>query len=334
MGVTLEDIARACGVSVGTVDRAMNNKPRISPTTKENILRTANEMGYRPDLLARSLVKGRSMSIGVVVFEIRNRFFAQLVNAIEMQAKKRDYFVYITLHEEDPALETRLVNNLVDRRIDGIVICPVGKGAAFDRFIEHLAVPVITIGNRISDKVPCVGIDEAAAARDAARLILNRGYRNLVFVCPSLENRERENLFSHEQRLAGFLEAMSGCEDARYSIIDHWDYLHHVQVMIGQGASDTAFFCSGDTFALEILKMARESGRSVPEDFGLMGFDGIDTLEYVTPSLATVAVPVEKIGARAVDLLLDQIEGRVFDSESLLPYHLVEGNSLKGRMSV
>src|SRR5690554_6695584 len=84
MGIISKDIAKICGVSRGTVDRALNNKPRIKPETKERILKTAKELGYRPDLLARSLVKGKTMSLGVVVFDVRNRYFAQLLNSIEI----------------------------------------------------------------------------------------------------------------------------------------------------------------------------------------------------------------------------------------------------------
>ena len=101
MGITSKEIAEICGVSRATVDRALNGKDRISPKTKEKILAVAKQMGYRKDLLARSLVKGKTMCIGVLVFDIRNYYFSQLVNTIELESRKNDYFLYITLHEKN-----------------------------------------------------------------------------------------------------------------------------------------------------------------------------------------------------------------------------------------
>ena len=180
MAVTTKDIAKACGISRGTVDRALNDRGRINQETKEKILRVAKEMGYRPDLLARSLVKGKTMSIGVVVFDILNRYFAQMVNSIEMKAKSKGYFVNITLQEKDPEMEIQLINSLVDRRMDGIILCPVNKGIKFTKFIESLPIPVVVIGNMVSPSVPFIGIDERKAASDATNLIVSKCYERIV----------------------------------------------------------------------------------------------------------------------------------------------------------
>ncbi len=327
MGVTVDDIARACGVSRGTVDRALNNKPRISKETKEKILEVSEKMGYRPDLLARSLVKGRSMSIGVVVFDIQNRFFAQLLNSIVNEAKRKNYFVNITIQEEDPDLELQLINRLVDRRNDGIIICPVNKGQAFIEFLKDLPIPVIVIGNEISDEISYIGIDDYKAARDATDLIVSKNYNQIVFVCPPLENKDKENIYSHEQRLAGFLDVMNENKSIGYAVIDHSNYIADIKNYLQQDKK-TAFFCSGDTFALDILKHFRKIGKKVPENIGIMGFDGIDTLEHVTPSLATVFYPVEKIGTMAISNLIDLMNGKDIDKHIVIPHEIILGESL------
>ena len=105
MGVTTNDIARICQVSRTTVLRALNNKGRISKTTREKILQTAKDLGYRPDLLARGLVKGRTMNIGVVVFDVKNQYFAQMLSAIEGKAQEEGYCVNIMLHDKDKRKE-------------------------------------------------------------------------------------------------------------------------------------------------------------------------------------------------------------------------------------
>jgi len=327
MAVTSKDIARICGVSRGTVDRALNNKPRINPKTKEKILRVAKELGYRPDLLARSLVKGKTMTIGVVVFDIRNRYFAQLVNSIEMEAKKYDYMVNITLQEKDPEMEIRLINNLVDRRVDGIIVCPVNKGGEYEKFLKDLPVPVIIIGNMVSEDIPFIGIDEYKAANDATELIISKSYENIVFVCPPLADIEKENIYSHEQRLRGFLNAVNG-KDIQYSVIGHWDYFKDIENILTNKNKKTALFCSGDTFAMDIIKHLRKINKHVPSDVGIMGFDGIDTLEYVTPSLATVYNPVEEIGVKAIENLILMIDEKNIEKHLLVNYRIIEGDSL------
>jgi LacI family transcriptional regulator len=326
--VTTKDIARVCGISRGTVDRALNGKPRIDPDTKALILKTAREMGYRPDLLARSLVKGRTMSLGVVVYDIRNRYFAQLVSAIEMAARRRGYFLNITLQENDPEMESRLIGNLVDRRVDGLILCPVNKGEEFRAFLKSLPAPSVVIGNYIAPDIPFAGIDERAAAIDAVELIASKGYERIVFVCPPLANASKENIYSHEQRLAGFYEAIGRHAIASREVLGADDYLDRLSPILGASDARTAFFCSGDIYALGAVRRLKAEGFEVPRDAGVMGFDNIDTLEYFTPSLATVGTPVSELGVLAVRTLLDLVDGKETELRNLLDYSIIDGASL------
>ena len=328
MGVTVSDIAKACNVSRGTVDRALNNKGGINEATKAMILNTVKDMGYRPDLLARSLVKGKTMSIGVVVFDIRNRIFAQLLNSIEATARKNGYYVNIMLQEEDPELEMQLINNLVDRRVDGIIVCPVNKGKDFCEYLNKLGTPVVSIGNRLSLEIPYIGIDECRAAQDATEVIIEKGYKTIFFVCPALENKEKENVYSHEERLRGFLSVIDKKNGITYQILDNNNYLKIIESRIKESSDKIAAFCSGDIYALEIIKYLRKRGISVPSDIGIMGFDGIDTLEYVVPALSTVYYPVEEIGVKSVDTLLKIITEEEIQNNILVDYKIISGDSL------
>lgn len=328
MAITSKDIAQMCGVSRGTVDRALNNKPRINPDTKVRILKMAEELGYRPDMLASSLARGTTMSIGVVVFDIRNRYFAQLLNAIEIEAKKQKYFINITIQENDPELEKNLIHNLVDRRVDGIILCPVNKGKKFNDFIEALSVPVVTIGNFLSKSIPYVGMDERAAIKEATELILTKGYEQIFFVCPPLSVRDKENIYVHEQRLKGFNEKVDEHKDKTFHVIDQKDDYGFIDELLRCNDKKSALLCSGDIFALEILKYLRKKGVKVPRDIGIMGFDGIDILDYVTPALTTVFNPVEAIGIKAVQNLFELIEGKTIENKCLIDYKVINGETL------
>ena len=186
MGVTTNDIARICQVSRTTVIRALNNQGRISKETKDRIVKTAEELGYRPDLLARGLVKGKTMYIGVVVFDVKNQYFAQMLSAIETEAQTRGYCVNITLHGKNREKEVDLIRKLVDYHVDGLILSPVNKGEHFNKFLKSLDTPLIVIGNKVSDEIPFVGIDERRAAREATDKILDSDYERVVFVCPPL----------------------------------------------------------------------------------------------------------------------------------------------------
>lgn len=328
MSVTTKDIAQACGVSRATVTRALNNEGRINPRTKEMIIKTAKKMGYRPDLLARSLVTGRTMLIGAIVFDVSNRYFAQMINSIEIEAKRRGYFVNISLHEKDKNMETALLQRLVDYHVDGIILSPVNAGKEFAQFLNSLKTPIIVIGNEVDVSIPSVRIDEEAAVEEAVEHMARKGYERIVFVCPPLEDKEKENIYSHELRRNGFLKAVVKYKDLRTDIIGNWNYLEAVDTYIKDKSLKTAFFCSGDIYALNILKHLREKGIKIPKDLGLMGFDNIDILEYVTPKLTTIHNSVEDVSKKAVDLLLQKINGEEIPGKNILPHYFVEGETL------
>lgn len=328
MAVTTKEIAKICGISRGTVDRALNGKGRISPATKEKILAVAKELGYRKDMLARGLVKGKTMYIGVSVFDIRNHYFSQMVNAIELEANSKGYFINITLHEKSPEKEIQLLNSLVDRRVDGILICPVNKGVEFERFLKSLPVPVVVIGNFVSPDLSFVGIDEKQASMDAVSLLLAKGYKRIIFVCPPLADRENENIYTHEQRTLGFVERTLDNAQVEAIVLSTWNYLEELDSILPSSGKKTALFCSGDIYALQTLSYLRKRGIRVPEDVGLMGFDNIDMLEFITPSLTTISNEIETVGRTAVDTLVELMNGEETPTQKLIPHNIVQGESV------
>lgn len=176
MAVTAKELAQMCGVSRMTVHRALTDTGRINPQTKELILTKAKECGYRPDLLARGLVKGQTFYIGVVVLDVNNRYFSQLLSAIGTEARERGYFVNITLHEQNKEMEREQLERLVDYHVDGIILSSVNQGSEYRDFLNRLDTPIVTIGNKIAEDLPFVSIEEKKAAREATEEILRKGY--------------------------------------------------------------------------------------------------------------------------------------------------------------
>ena len=250
MAITTKDLAQLCGVSRTTVHRALYGGGRIRPDTKEMILRVAKEHDYRPDLLARGLVKGQTYYIGVVVMDVRNRYFAGMLSAIEREAAQHGYNINITLHDNNGKFEQDQLMRLSSYRMDGIILSSVNEGPAYAKFLESLETPIVTVDNKIAEGLPFVSIDQKAAMRDAVEHILKmKKYERIVFVCPAMAVAGAQNNYVHRERKAGFEEAMATAPEVQAEYVLNWDYLKRVQELASDGVR-TAFACTADDFAL------------------------------------------------------------------------------------
>ncbi|MBB6674867.1 LacI family DNA-binding transcriptional regulator [Cohnella nanjingensis] len=328
MSKTSQQIAEICGVSRGTVDRALNNRPGINPETKEKILQVAEQLGYRPHFLAQSLVKGSTRSIGAVLFDINNRLFPQLVNAIETRASELGYFLYLTLTNKDPEKEKDCLQHLVDRKVDGILLLSVNKGEAFEQFLGKLNVPVVTFGNLVSDGIPFVWVDDRAAIRDAVRHLAAQGYEEIIYLSPPMALAGKTNLYAVEQRYLGFEEAIAETPGLLTDIVLHKGYLEEIDALLRRGDKKKVILCTSDKYALKVLLHLKQKEIRIPQDVGLMGFDNIDTLAYISPALSTIAYSSDDVGTQAVDLLVDRIAGRDVPMRTTIPHRIVQGESI------
>ena len=332
MGITTKDLAQICGVSRTTVHRALHDGTgRINPDTKEMILRVARENGYRPDLLARGLVKGQTFNIGVVVLDVKNRYFAQMLSAIGVEANKRGYFVNITLHGNDKETEKNQLTRLVDYHVDGIIGSSVNEGGEYRKFLESLDVPIVSVDNKIADGIPFVGIDQRQAMRQAAEKVLEKGYTKLVYVCPPIDDQSERNIYVHRERLAGFQEAVEKTTDVETVYLLDWDYLEQVKEAL-HFSGRTAYICAADEFALDIMKYLKKEGLKAGMDYGIMGFDNIDVLDYVVPRLTTISNSVEEVAGAAVSLLFELINDKAAGRETKPPlfirHRFIEGETI------
>lgn len=330
MGITTKELAKICGVSRTTIHRALSDTGRISQETKEMILKTAEEYEYRPDLLARGLVKGQTYHIGVIVMDVNNRYFSQMLSAIEVEARKQGYFINIALHEKNKQMEKEQVVRLADYHVDGMILSSIHKGETYKKFLESLHTPIVTIDNKIAEGIPFVGIKAREITSGATRKILKKAYDRVVFVCPPLADRENENIYVHEERFLGYKEALKECSKAPF-VIETMNYCQKAYEYICAAKQDgerIAFLCAGDMFALEVMKYLKTKNLKTPLDYGIMGYDNIDTLQYVTPKLATIDNSVEEVATTATRLLFDLIHENQVQTERILDAVLVEGETI------
>ena len=307
MSVTVNEIAEKCGVSRTTVLRALNNQSRVSDATRKRILDVAKEMGYRPNLLARSFNTGRTMMIGMVAINMDNMVFVESLSAINREAQHKGYSLNIALNGEDCQAEQRRIQEFADRRMEGILLSAISKGREYEDFLKSLNTPIVCVGNYVCDSFSTVMIDEAQAARDAVKLILSKGYERVIFVCPPLAVQEERNVYSHIQRNIGFNAELDLHPEVCRQIIAGDNYIEQLSVCLGNLDRRTAILCSGDIYALNIMRHFKNIKLKTPRDVGIMGFDNIGMLDFIVPRLTTVSTSIEKVAAVAVDELIAHI---------------------------
>lgn len=325
MAITAAEIARMCGVSRTTVDRALKNKVGISPDTRQRICEMAARFGYQPNYLASSLSSGRTRSVGVIVFDLRNPHFACLVNAMQQALAEEGVLAYICVSGKDRRRELELIEDLRSRCVDGLALTPISFGADFEARLRGLSIPVLTLSNRLNG-LPFVGGDNEQAAYAGMERFYARGFRTVHFVCPPIRFRGMENLSAQEERLAGCERFRREHPDMRGEMIFSEDYVERVVGLLQGVQEKTGVFCSSDSFTLCLRRRFLELGWNLETCCALMGFDGLDFLEQLTPRPASVYYPAEEIGRRAALLLLDLIQGKTAEREILLPCPLLSGS--------
>lgn len=329
MRVTVNEIAKICEVSRTTVLRALNNQARVSDATRKRILEVAKELGYRPNLLARSFTTGRTMTIGFVAINVDNMVFVESLSALNQEAMYHGYSLNIALTGESCETELKHIREFADRRMEGILLSAVNKGKKYEEFLKSLNIPIVCIGNDVCSDFSTVMIDEAQAAKDAVNLILSKGYRRIIFICPPLAEQEEINVYSHIRRAKGFEEELSKHPEIERQIIIGENYIDQLVPILKAQKVHTAILCSGDIYALNIMRFFKSRKIKTPRDIGIMGFDNIKMLEYVVPRLTTVSTNVEKVAAVAVNELISQItDKRAVPKKIVLPHQILDMETL------
>ena len=305
--VSIKDIARAAGVSHSTVSRSLSDSLLVNPETKARIQQLAQQSGYSPHAGARSLVMGRTRTIGVVVTTIADPFVAEVVQGIESAAYQHDYTVILATSGAEPEREIAAVKMLRSKRVDGVIITSSRIGALYQDDLERVGVPVVLINDHSSQGRQYTGsisVDNRHGGRLATQHLISRGHRRIAHIAGP------EGHSSSADRLAGYRQAVAGAglpEDP--ALVQSGDGLaasgqRAVDVLLRQAESPTAVFCYNDMTAIGLLVAARERGLVLPRDLSVVGFDDIPFAAFVFPALTTIAQPKFDMGQRALAMVL------------------------------
>ena len=309
--VTVKDLARICGVSIGTIDRAINDRGGINPGTKKKILEAARANGFVKNQTALSLSSGRPTLIGVIITALNNEFQTTMLTAIEEEARRRGFSTLIMLSGFDEETEFAALDRMLSMSVAGIITFSVARDAGrYLRLSETL--PVVAVGNRIDGRIPFVGIDDRAAMRAGTKFVAGRGYDRLVYVAPLLEREGTQNMRAQIRRRDGFLDAVRE-SGVRCEMIDSYEKYNGLGSYVGVGRM--AVVCSSDVYTVRCLPFRSDS-------VGVMGFDRLGMIGSLVPDLSGVVYPTSEIGRSAVSVLLDGGE------DMILPYETVEGGTV------
>lgn len=334
MAVTIKDIAKKANVSIATVSRVMNKKHEgIRPDTRERILKIIEETNYQPNTIAQSMVTNKTSTIGLIIPDIRNPFFPELVRGVEDYSKKYHYNVFLCNTDGDIQKEKEYLDLLTKKKVDGIIYA--NTYATLDNEIEKLLsksnIPVVLI-DRWEEKSSYSGVfvDNENAGYMATNHLLSLSHKKIGCITGPAYIKNSQD------RLNGYKKAL---KEVGIEVEDKFIQTGNYQIEGGYKAAVTllnqgevtAIFALNDLMAFGVYQLANETGVSIPEDLSIVGFDNIKYNNILHPKLTTVKQPIYNMGETSTNMLIEKIENSDKQTQEMiyLKTELIERDSCK-----
>jgi DNA-binding LacI/PurR family transcriptional regulator len=329
---TIYDVARLAGVSTASVSRALNGTGQLAPATRAAIEAAVEQLGYRPNTIARSLVTKSTQTIAFLLPDITNPFYAALVSGIQEFALAHDHTMLLCTTEGDAEREEQYLELLRAKQVDGALVDGlVLPPARIARFVED-GFPIVCLDRDIAARsIPLVQVDNRLGGRMATEHLLELGHRTIAHVSGA------RSLRISEDRLAGFRDAYHAIRLEPLDLVAEGRFTEDggyeaTKSLLDSGFEFTAIFAANDLSAVGVLNALAEAGLRVPDDVSVVGFDDLRLAAYTTPSLTTIRQPAAEIAERATQILIDLTHGRrVRRLRHLLPPELVVRSSTAPR---
>jgi LacI family transcriptional regulator len=325
--VTIKDVAQAAGVSTQTVSRVINARPDVSPDTRARVQKVVDDLGYSPNVIARSLSRGRTNTFGVVGFGLSYFGPSNVLQGIEQKSNELGFSLLLSLLDDfDANLIDGILNNLLSRQVDGIIWAVPGNdklvGELSGRFNET-SIPVVYLNKCKSQDEVVVALDNRKGGELATQHLLEQGYHRIGIITGPTdwwEAQEREKGWREAMNKAGLNNLQELEVNGDWTAASGENELHN---LIKKSPDIDAVFACNDQMALGALKAARQLEINVPEDLGIVGFDDIPEAAYFYPSLTTIRQNAIALGSLAVDQMCKIINAREQEEEFEMQVNLI-----------
>lgn len=334
--VSLKSIAEELGVSISTVSRVLNGqarKYRIGAATEASVMAAAMKFKFTPNQIARSLRLNKTFTIGLLIPDIANPFFASIARNVAVDAEKQGYTIMLCDSQENTDMEISSIELMISRKVDGLVIVPVGQTSVHLKQFEKGTMPVVIVDRYFSDlKLPYVGSDNYGGAFNAVQYLVDRGHRRIVCM------QGLAGTTPNEERVRGYKDALAknniSVDPALIAGQSFGDQISYIEtkMLLKKFRDVTAIFALSNMIALGVIRALQDDGVKVFDDISMICFDDQPFLAFLSTPLTAVDQDNSRIGNVAVQLLFDQING-IKDRKQmegiLLPTTLVERKSVR-----
>lgn len=329
---TIEDVAHLAGVSTATVSRSLNAPDRVREATRQAVETAVRTLGYTPNFGGQALASNRTNTIGAIIPTMENAIFARAIQALQETLASRNITLLVATSQYLPDIEEGQIRTLLARGVDGVVLIGIDRPASAYRLFEARNVPFVILWSApaLSSHVT-IGFDNAAAAAEVARHVLDRGHRRIAMISGLTPENDRAR-----SRVIGVTEALerAGAPMLRAHLVECRYSLNNGEAaamrLLTAPDRPTAIICGNDVLAAGALRAARNLGIEVPRQLSITGFDDIELATAVFPPLATVRVPHRRMGAAAGECLMRWIVEGTPPESITLPTEFLDRASLAG----
>ncbi len=321
--ITMKDVAKLAGVSVGTVSRVINQEQGIKEITLKKVQQAIDELGYIPDVYARGMKKNKTETIALIVPSVWHPFFGEFAFHVEVELSKKGYKLLLC-SISGPKRELDYITMLQQNKVDGII------AITYSPIEDYLSsnIPFVSIDRTYEDKaIACVSSDNQKGAELAAQVLISKGGTHFGFIGghnKTINETKKRRLFFEKT----ILEAGFPCE-----VLDleepYDNFLEEVEVFLRQHPEIDALFTINDFTAIDAISILEKLGKKVPEDVQVVGYDGIRQAEERTHYLSTIRQPIEEMATEAVQCLLDILDKKDRPLQITLPISYLEGKTTK-----
>ena len=307
--VKMEDVARRARVSTSTVSHVLNGTRKVSPKTVESVQQAVRELGYIPNTLARSLARSRTHTIGVAISALSNHYFSETVHAIETECARHGIMMLFVDTHDDPVQELSVVKTLHHRRVDGILLAPSSdpEHAAL-AYLKANAIPTVLVDRLAAEGFDQVGVENRDSTRELVAHLIGHGHRRIGMIAG------HRGLSTTEERLDGYRQALSDAHIAFDPALlvngesNRESARMAASSLLALGMPPTAIMAANNLMTIGAMHALWDAKIVVPGQMALVGFDDFDWADFFLPRLSVIAQPVQALGERAVQLLLQRID--------------------------